>query len=334
MLLFLTDKLFPKCILSPCLSQGRERGRRRGAGDPFSHWEGNIHLWAACKDKVVHRSGRQGSPIPTGCAGRWRWCQKLHYLPNAASLSHMAKFPLGLYLIKTNQTNKQKSMNTTKQTQQATEEWAEGFISVCYLDAFKQAALAIIYRGTGQLSGSLKEHGVRAGTVSPPAAPAFSTGQDLSLQNPQICKLWGQQSSCARTWPSFLVVWESGRGLSILPVPSSPVQDWCPRYKRGLPCPHGRIPSPQRLQRVPGRTGVCLSALLCTNSCFCKYVSHEQLAPTVTRSHLCRVLRGSCSFAGTEDELKQPTVPSLPPSWGDHRSAKCPLSAPELGVSV
>lgn len=168
MLLFLTDKLFPKCILSPCLSQGRERGRRRGAGDPFSHWEGNIHLWAACKDKVVHRSGRQGSPIPTGCAGRWRWCQKLHYLPNAASLSHMAKFPLGLYLIKTNQPNKQKSMNTTKQTQQATEEWAEGFISVCYLDAFKQAALAIIYRGTGQLSGSLKEHGARAGAVSPP----------------------------------------------------------------------------------------------------------------------------------------------------------------------
>lgn len=134
--------------------------------------------------------------------------------------------------------------------------------------------------------------------------------------------------------PLFLVVWESGRGLSILPVPSRLVQDWCPRYKRGLPCPHGRIPSPQRLQRVPGRTGVCLSALLCTNSCFCKYVSHEQLAPTVTRSHLCRAVRGSCSFAGTEDELKQPTVPSLPPSWGDHRSAKCPLSAPELGASV
>lgn len=205
MLLFLTDKLFPKCILSPCLSQGRERGRRRGAGDPFSHWEGNIHLWAACKDKVVHRSGRQGSPIPTGCAGRWRWCQKLHYLPNAASLSHMAKFPLGLYLIKTNQSNKQKSMNTTKQTQQATEEWAEGFISVCYLDAFKQAALAIICRGTGQLPGSLKEHGARAGAVSPP---------QLHLLVPQ-----GRIYLC-RT-PKF-----SSCGDSKAPVPGPGLRSW------------------------------------------------------------------------------------------------------------
>lgn len=91
-------------------------------------------------------------------------------------------------------------MNTTKQTQLAAEEWAEEFISVCYLDAFKQAALAIICRGTGQLSGSSKEHGAGAGAVSPPSAPASSARQDLSLQKPQICKLWGQQSSCARTF--------------------------------------------------------------------------------------------------------------------------------------
>lgn len=83
---------------------------------------------------------------------------------------------------------------------------------------------------------------------------------------------------------------------------------------------------PPRLQRVPGRTAVCLSAVLCTNSLFCKYISHEQLAPTMQRSQLCPVVWGSCPSAGTEESLNSSALPAAFP--GGPQPWVCTASPP------
>lgn len=58
-----------------------------------------------------------------------------------------------------------------------------------------------------------------------------------------------------------------------------------------------------------------MSAALCTNSRFCKYISHEQLAPTIKRSRLCRAVRGSSSSPGAEEGSNSERSPTCCLRW-------------------
>lgn len=75
-------------------------------------------------------------------------------------------------------------------------------------------------------------------------------------------------------------------------------------------------------------------------SCFCKYISHEQLAPTIKRSHLCRAVLGSWSFASHQggaqiSSFPQPAAfPGRPQVWVCKASPPFLLQPSQLGLSA